>query len=139
MMKLGLGLLAVAGLSGLVLAPGLAPAQAPSPKTYTVEVKNHQFLVDGKAQPLRIKGGDKVVWINRDRVPHTATSDRGAPFKFDTGVLRKDVPSSPVTFPAGDYTVRYHCDIHPVMRSSVIVGNGPTPARVAPSAVPHAH
>jgi plastocyanin len=127
MKQVGLGLFALAGLSGLLLAPGLAPAQVGPPKaptTYTVEIRHHQFLVNGKAVPLRIKGGDRVVWVNKDVTTHTATSDRGAPFKFDTKLLAPGAKSKVVTFSAGDYTVDYHCEIHRDMRSSVVVGTG---------------
>jgi plastocyanin len=121
-----LGLFAVLGLSNLTLAPRVAPAQTPpkGPATYTVEIRGHQYLVNGKPDILKIKGGDKVVWWNRTGTTHTATSDAGSRFMFDTKRIAPGAKSKAVTFPAGDYTLGYHCQIHPDMRGVVTVGNG---------------
>jgi len=36
--------------------------------------------------PLTIPLGTTVVWTNQDTAPHTATSDPGSAFTFDTGL-----------------------------------------------------
>src|SRR5260370_33144524 len=66
---------------------------------------------------LAIRVGTTVTWKNMSSVPHTVTSDDGT--TFDSG-----------TFPVGGTfhftfktagTFSYHCNIHPYMRSMIIV------------------
>jgi plastocyanin len=67
---------------------------------------------------LTVAAGSKVTWVNRDDVPHTATSS-GKPRQFDSGTLDTDgrfshVFTTPGTFP-------YFCAVHPRMVGQVIV------------------
>jgi plastocyanin len=88
--------------------------------------------------PLTIPVGTTVVWTNQDTAPHTATSDPGSAFTFDTGNLQKG-QSGRVTFnTAGTFT--YFCKVHPNMHGTVIVtaaggtANAASPSASAPSA-----
>ncbi|MFD0670230.1 cupredoxin family copper-binding protein [Cohnella sp. GCM10027633] len=65
---------------------------------------------------LTIKKGTTVVFINRDKVKHTATADGGA---FDTGLLGKD-ESAKVEF-KDEGTFSYYCAPHPDMKATIIV------------------
>ena len=47
-----------------------------------VEIDNFAYNPD----PVTIQEGGKVIWINRDPAPHTATADDGS---FDTGDLQE--------------------------------------------------
>ena len=60
-----------------------------------------------------------VRFVNNDTVPHTATADNGA---FDT----KELPPgySMDVFLEGEGTVPYHCELHPEMKGTIVVGDG---------------
>ena len=64
-----------------------------------------------------IAPGTTVTWTNGDTVAHTVTADDGL---FDSGVLEPGQSYS--TWLGGSGTVAYHCDIHPDMKGSVVVG-----------------
>ena len=66
--------------------------------------------------PVTIQTGGKVIWINRDATPHTATAEDGA---FDTGTLEQDKLKSENFKEPGTYS--YICEIHPTMHGTVEV------------------
>jgi plastocyanin len=66
--------------------------------------------------PVTVQAGGKVIWLNRDTAPHTATADDGS---FDTGTLEKGKLKSETFKRAGTYP--YFCEIHPTMRGTVEV------------------
>ena len=66
--------------------------------------------------PVTIEEGGKVIWINRDSAPHTATADDGS---FDTGTLDEGKLKSENFKEPGEYT--YFCEIHPTMHGTVEV------------------
>ncbi len=66
--------------------------------------------------PVTIEAGGKVIWINRDSAPHTATADDGS---FDTGTLEEGKLKSESFKDAGSFP--YFCEIHPDMRGTVEV------------------
>jgi plastocyanin len=96
-----------------------------------VEVTIMNFKFD--PTPLTIPVGTTVVWTNQDTAPHTATSDPGSAFAFDTGMLQKG-QSGKITFTqAGTFT--YFCSVHPNMHGTVTVtAAGASSSTVAPSA-----
>ena len=99
-----------------VPAETTAPAEntAPAPNgTTTVDISNHAF---NPAQ-LNVAPGTTVTFVNNDTEPHTATADNGL---FDTGVLQPG--SSFDVFLDGSGTVTYHCELHPDMQGSIVVG-----------------
>src|SRR5829696_2854265 len=86
----------------------------PAPNdTTTVEIRNNAF---NPAQ-LNVAPGTTVRFVNNDTEPHTATADNGA---FDTGVLQPGYSSE--VFLDGSGTVPYHCELHPDMQGSIVVG-----------------
>ena len=86
----------------------------PAPNdTTTVEIRNNAF---NPAQ-LNVAPGTTVTFVNNDTEPHTATADNGA---FDTGVLQPGYSMD--VFLDGSGTVPYHCELHPEMKGSIIVG-----------------
>src|SRR5215208_6040194 len=93
-------------------APAESTATAPN-STMTVEISNHAF------NPAQLNGapGTTVTFVNNDTEPHTATADNGL---FDTGVLQPG--SSFDVFLDGSGTVTYHCELHPDMQGSIVVG-----------------
>jgi plastocyanin len=69
--------------------------------------------------PLTVPLGTTVVWTNQDTAPHTASSDPGSAFTFDTGMLQKG-QAGRVTFTTAG-TFAYHCNVHPTMHGSITV------------------
>jgi plastocyanin len=95
--------------AGLALAAGLpAPALA---ATHTVTIEGMQI----KPASLTVKRGDKVVWQNKDVVPHTATA-KGT---FDSGNIAGGKSWSHAMTKAGHYD--YICTYHPGMKAVVVV------------------
>jgi plastocyanin len=66
--------------------------------------------------PVVVQVGGKVIWMNEDTAPHTATADDGS---FDTGTLERGKLKSETFKKAGTYT--YFCQIHPTMHGTVEV------------------
>lgn len=94
--------------TGLVLALALPAAQA---ATHTVTIEGMKFV----PETVTVKRGDKVVWQNKDVVPHTATA-KGA---FDTGSIGTGKRASRTMGKAGRYD--YVCTFHPGMKGAVVV------------------
>ena len=101
-----------------VPAETTAPAEstAPAPNsTATVDIRGHAF---NPAQ-LNVAPGTTVTFVNNDTEAHTATANDGL---FDSGVLEPG--SSFDVWLDGSGTVTYHCELHPDMQGSIIVGQG---------------
>ncbi len=88
-------------------------AMAQKHPTKTVLIQNFRF----KPANITIKRGTKVIWINKDTSPHTATAKNGR--SFDSGLLRKGQRYSHTFKRAGKKP--YHCEPHPHMKGSVTV------------------
>ena len=92
-----------------------AESTTPAPNdTTTVEIRNNAF---NPAQ-LNVAPGTTVTFVNNDTVPHTATSD--------TKLFDLEIPpgsSYPVVL-EGEGTVPYHCELHPEMKGTIVVGDG---------------
>jgi len=80
-----------------------------------VEIEDFAYNPD----PVTIEEGGKVIWINRDSAPHTATADDGS---FDTGTLEEGKLGSESFKEPGTYA--YICSIHPEMQGTVEVVEG---------------
>lgn len=66
--------------------------------------------------PLEVKAGTTVTWVNEDALPHTTTSTTGA---FDSGYMALDGRYSYTFDTPGEYPI--FCIFHPRMRAVVIV------------------
>lgn len=92
---------------------GNAPAPSgDAVRSAKVEIANFAYDPD----PVTIEEGGKVIWINRDSAPHTATAEDGS---FDTGTLEEGKLKSETFKEAGTYA--YVCSIHPQMHGTVEV------------------
>lgn len=105
--------------SGAQSSPGEAnpEASAPAPSgdaARSEKVSIVEFAYD--PDPVTIEEGGKVIWVNRDAAPHTATADDGS---FDTGTIEQDKLKSESFKQPGTYT--YFCEIHPDMHGTVEV------------------
>ena len=84
---------------------------------------------------INVPVGGTAAWHNTTTELHTATADAGTG-TWTTGTVNAGATSADITFPtAGVFP--YHCDIHPYMHGTVLVGV--TAQIVLPSVVNHAY
>src|SRR5918994_2469760 len=70
--------------------------------------------------PIEIKVGDTVTWINNDSSPHTVTSSSSSKdSNFDSDVLRRGETFSFTFDREGEYP--YFCTLHPSMVGTIVV------------------
>lgn len=74
--------------------------------TYTVVIEQMQF----EPPSLTVARGDRVVWINKDLVPHTATANNNS---FDSRTISPNASWTYVAREAGSQA--YLCKLHPTM------------------------
>jgi plastocyanin len=92
----------------LVFTAGVGASVRPGPKTHTVTIEGMRF----QPERLTVARGDSIVWINKDLVPHTATSEAG---RFDSQTIQ--------TAKSWKFTARtkgrfnYICSFHPTMKA----------------------
>lgn len=104
-------ILAVA--AGLIVCViGLTAGERPKPKTHTVTMENMRF----QPERLTVVRGDTVVWVNKDLVPHTATSTAGG---FDSQVIQAEKSWRFTVRKKGDFA--YVCTLHPTMTAMLRV------------------
>jgi plastocyanin len=87
---------------------------APSSASNEVSIDNFKF----SPRTLTVAVGTKVTWVNRDDVPHTATSTK-KPKVFDSKTLDTDDKFSYVFKTTGTY--EYFCAVHPHMKGQIVV------------------
>lgn len=109
--KAWLGGVLLGAIFAALLVPLLAIA-AEGPTTHRVVIEKFAFV----PASITIKAGDRVEWINRDIVPHTATDGEG---DWDTANLVKGATGA-ISF-SGSGTWAYFCAYHPNMRGEIIV------------------
>src|SRR5262245_28091107 len=98
---------------GLVLWSGATRIARGEPTTHTVIMDVSRYMPD----VLNLKVGDTVEWINKDLVPHTATSKMGG---FDSGAIEPGKSWKYTLKRAGDF--EYSCTFHPNMKAMLHVG-----------------
>ena len=86
----------------------LAASERTSSKTHTVTIKDMRF----QPEELTVSRGDTIVWVNRDLVPHTATSKAG---RFDSKTIGTDGSWTHTAGTKGNFT--YICTFHPTMKA----------------------
>lgn len=96
-----------------------AVAESPAPlisssRQATVSIDDFKFT----PRELSVSVGDTVTWVNRDDVPHTATSKDDPP-TFDSKALDTDDKYSFTFTKPGTYS--YYCKVHTHMTGSIIV------------------
>jgi plastocyanin len=97
----------------LVCTAVASAAQRGRRTTHTVTIQGMQFT----PASLTIRRGDTVLWVNKDIVAHTATSEAAG--LFNSRVIPPD-KSWKRTFPKrGDFP--YFCTYHPTMNARVRV------------------
>lgn len=92
---------------------GNAPAPSgEAVRSEKVEIVDFAYDPD----PTTIQAGGKVIWMNEDSAPHTATADDDS---FDTGTIEQGKLASESFKQPGTYT--YFCTVHPSMHGTVEV------------------
>lgn len=102
---------ALVGACVAALAMALGAAAAAS-GTHFVVIEQMRF----NPQALTVKKGDRVVWVNKDLFPHTASAGSKA---FDSGSIAANASWSYVARQPGSYP--YTCQFHPLMHGTLIV------------------
>lgn len=102
------------GMGGMM---GSGPKRAQDPVVaesgrVTVEIKDYDFF----PRDLTVPAGATVAWVNRDSVPHDATSDKGG---WATGMLKPGQERTLVFDESGAFD--YLCTIHPDMKAKLVV------------------
>lgn len=92
----------------LLALPGIAVAE-----THTVVIEGMKF----QPESLIVKRGDKVVWRNKDVVPHTATATAAG--SFDSRNIGGSSSWSWTASAKGRHD--YVCIYHPGMKGTVVV------------------
>jgi plastocyanin len=97
----------------IVCVIGLTVAdERTEPKTHTVAIENMRFQPDS----LTVARGDTVVWVNKDLVPHTATSKDGV---FDSKTIQAETTWRFTARQKGEFA--YVCTFHPTMTATLRV------------------
>jgi plastocyanin len=99
----------------LLTAVGLASIlgqKTSAAEVHQVDIKGFKF----SPRSLKVAAGDKIVFTNKDRAPHTATANDNS---WDTGNLSKNQSAEIVV--AADSFTGYFCRIHPNMKAKLII------------------
>lgn len=97
----------------LVFGPlGLAVSSTPAVNTYTVTIENMQFT----PAELTVRRGDRIVWVNKDLFPHTATAKDKT---YNSGSIEANGSWTFKAYKVGDYP--YTCTFHPTMHGEIRV------------------
>ena len=98
----------VAVLSVVLGTIGAVTGDQPKSKTHTVTIEGMRF----QPEVLTVSPGDTVVWVNKDLVPHTATSKEGG---FDSKDIQADKSWRYTIQTTGEFA--YICTFHPTMKA----------------------
>lgn len=96
----------------------VALALMAAPSSDAVAASTHTVLMDGTRfvpEDVTVSRGDRVVWINKDPFPHTAT----APGEFDSKSIAAGGSWSLTVTRTGEFA--YVCTLHPGMKGVLVV------------------
>ena len=99
-------------------------AVAGQDKKDTAGKKHEVVMVDDKFKPdkITIDVGDSIVWVNKGKTTHAASSDEGVKkdFEFDTEDIDAGKMSKPIKF-SKEGVIRYSCFHHAGMTGEITV------------------
>lgn len=90
----------------------LAQADPATPKTHTVNIKDLLFT----PSDLSVNIGDRIIWVNKDLIPHTATAKSDV---WDSGEITTGNSWQTDLAKAG--IINYICAYHPSMTARITV------------------
>ena len=102
----------VVAVSVLLATVGVVVGDEPRSRTHIVTIEGMRFEPD----VLTVTSGDTIVWVNKDLVPHTATSKAGS---FDSKDIQADKSWRHTIRQTGDFA--YVCTFHPTMKAMLRV------------------
>ena len=111
----------------IVTAAAVGAAPPPAAATHTVVIENLQF----SPRELTVNRGDRIVWVNKDLFPHTATAEGKG---FDSQQHRRERLVELRGLQARYLSVRLHLpshhegDAHGEVSALLVVPRGATPA-----------
>lgn len=98
----------------------MVPAAAPAKAAMSADVSGSAAVSISQmrfnAPTVTIKAGGSVTWTNNEGAPHTVTADDGS---FGSSRLGAGDSFSHTFSEPGTYT--YYCQVHPMMRATVVV------------------
>jgi plastocyanin len=97
---------------GLIVCAIVVFADQRKAKTHTITIEGMRF----QPEVLTVAAGDTIVWVNKDIVPHTATSKTG---RFDSKDIQVDKSWKYTLRKRGDFA--YICTFHPTMKAMLRV------------------
>ena len=97
---------------GLIVCAIVVSADQRKAKTHTITIEGMRF----QPEVLTVAPGDTIVWVNKDIVPHTATSKTGG---FDSKDIQVDKSWKYTIRKNGDFA--YICTFHPTMKAMLRV------------------
>jgi len=97
---------AAVGVVRCLISP--AAGERVRPNTHTVTIEGMRF----QPETLTVAPGDSVVWVNKDLVPHTVTSEAGG---FDSQIIQAEKSWRFTARKKGDFA--YICTLHPTMKA----------------------
>lgn len=87
--------------------------QSRKPAVHTVTIDATSF----RPASITVAPGDSVVWVNKDVIPHTATSSKAG--LFDSGTIASGRSWKHTFKSKGE--LAYVCQFHPTMKGSLVV------------------
>lgn len=102
-------------LTAVLIAGNIGPVKSKvdaSAGAHTIIIENMRF----NPEALTVKRGARIVWINRDLFPHTATADAKT---FDSGSIATSASWVYVARKPGHYS--FGCTFHPTMKGTLTV------------------
>ncbi|WP_299848597.1 copper-binding protein [uncultured Roseovarius sp.] len=97
------------------LGSALFPATGARAEGRDHKVSIRNFTFEPETQTVAV--GDRILFINEDLAPHTATADDGS---WDTGALEQGQSKQLIV--ADDWTPTYFCAFHPAMTGRLNIG-----------------
>lgn len=101
-----------AALAFILCGMGVAARDRAETRTHTVTIEGMRF----QPETITVAPGDTIIWVNKDLVPHTATSEAR---RFDSKEIQAEKSWRYTVQEKGDYA--YVCTFHPTMKGMLRV------------------
>jgi plastocyanin len=106
-------------VGALLCAVALVSCGGSAETPHRPRAKTHTVIMEGMVfQPnmITVAAGDTIVWVNKDMVPHSATSNTAG---FDSKVIQANASWQTRMERPGDFD--YVCSFHPMMTAKLQV------------------